>query len=318
MAVERSYARLGLFVILTLVVILATATLFVQRLRSPDVIEMVTFTRENVSGLDVSSPVRYRGVPVGQVSNLAVDTRSATIRIDFQIFKHRLTTIGANVRQRGGVHRVRRAPSPGGEQSGDGRVVPAARRAAECPAAHLARVHPGPDLRAVGTHAAGDVEGPHARSAGTSGKHAADTPGHRRQASRQPGSQPTGSSPTSSGIARASQLPELSADSRKFFATTSAQFGQLTSEMDRLIGTEGTLTALIAETHESMKAADIPGATKSAREAMERTSLAADDLRRTLPVIRESLDQLRELARQMDEQPESVVYGPRPAAVKPR
>jgi len=51
---------------------------------------------------------------------------------------------------------------------------------------------------------------------------------------------------------------------------------------------------------------------------MERTSLAADDLRRTLPVIRESLDQLRELARRMDEQPESVVYGPRPAAVKPR
>ena len=88
--------------------------------------------------------------------------------------------------------------------------------------------------------------------------------------------------------------------------------------MDRLIGTEGTLTALIDDTHESMKAADIPGASKSAREAMERTSLAADDLRRTLPVIRESLDQLRELARRMDEQPESVVYGPRPAAVKPR
>ena len=47
---------------------------------------------------------------------------------------------------------------------------------------------------------------------------------------------------------------------------------------------------------------------------MERTSLAADDLRRSLPAIRDSLDQLRELARQLQEQPESVVYGPRPPA----
>ena len=40
--------------------------------------------------------------------------------------------------------------------------------------------------------------------------------------------------------------------------------------------------------------------------------LAADDLRRSLPAIRDSLDQLRELARQLQEQPESVVFGPRP------
>ena len=50
-----------------LLVVLATALLFIQRMRSREVIEMVTYTRDNVSGLDVSSPVRYRGVPVGRV-----------------------------------------------------------------------------------------------------------------------------------------------------------------------------------------------------------------------------------------------------------
>ena len=47
-----------------------------------------------------------------------------------------------------------------------------------------------------------------------------------------------------------------------------------------------------------------------------QTALAADDLRRSLPAIRDSLEQLRDLARQLQEQPESVVYGPRPAAEK--
>jgi hypothetical protein len=37
-------------------------------------------------------------------------------------------------------------------------------------------------------------------------------------------------------------------------------------------------------------------------------------LRRSLPAIRESLDQLRELARMLEEQPESVVYWAAPAA----
>ena len=60
MAVEKSYARLGVFIVVTLVVVLATAALFIQRWRSREVIAMVTYTTENVSGLDVSSPVRYQ------------------------------------------------------------------------------------------------------------------------------------------------------------------------------------------------------------------------------------------------------------------
>ena len=97
MAVQKSHARLGLFLVVVLVVVLASALLFVQRWRSRAVIEMVTYTRENVSGLEVASPVRYRGVPVGRVSLVRVDPRSNTIEIDFEVFLDRLNTIGANV-----------------------------------------------------------------------------------------------------------------------------------------------------------------------------------------------------------------------------
>jgi hypothetical protein len=51
---------------------------------------------------------------------------------------------------------------------------------------------------------------------------------------------------------------------------------------------------------------------------MEEATLAAEDLRRSLPAMRESLGQLRELARQLQEQPESVLHGTRPAGAKPK
>ena len=94
MAVEKSYARLGLFLVVVLVVVLATALLFIQRLRSRAVIELVTYTTENVSGLDVSSPVRYRGVSIGRVSDVRVDPRDVIVEIDFEMFLDRLNTIG--------------------------------------------------------------------------------------------------------------------------------------------------------------------------------------------------------------------------------
>ncbi len=56
MAVEKSYARLGLFLVVVLVVVLATALLFIQRWRSRAVIEAVTYTTENVSGLEDLEP----------------------------------------------------------------------------------------------------------------------------------------------------------------------------------------------------------------------------------------------------------------------
>ena len=108
MAVEKSYAPLGLFLVVGLVVVLATALFFIQRLRRREVITMVTYTRENVSGLEVSSPVRYRGVSLGRITDVRVDPRSNSIEVDFEVFLHRLVTVGAN------VERVQSAASGGG------------------------------------------------------------------------------------------------------------------------------------------------------------------------------------------------------------
>ena len=119
-------------------------------------------------------------------------------------------------------------------------------------------------------------------------------------------------------IMRESDLPTLSADSRKFFATTSAQIEQIRSDMDGVIGSDGSLVKFSEEARAAIKAADLPAATQAAREAADNSRLAADDLRRTLPAIRDSLQELRELSRMLEEQPESLVYGPRPPKKKHR
>ena len=117
-------------------------------------------------------------------------------------------------------------------------------------------------------------------------------------------------------IFQESELPALSADSRKFFSTTSGQIDKIATDLERVIGTDGALVAFVENANAAIKAADLPATNQSARAAADQTTLAADDLRRALPAIRDSLDQLRDLARQLQEQPESVVYGPRPPVAK--
>ena len=75
MASEKSYASLGLFIVVTLIVVLVTAVFFIERLKNRASIAMVTYTKENVFGLDVSSSVRLRGVPVGRVTGIRVDPK---------------------------------------------------------------------------------------------------------------------------------------------------------------------------------------------------------------------------------------------------
>ena len=58
---------------------------------------MVTYTTENVRGLDVSSPVLFRGVHIGQVTELRVDPNGTIVEIDFEMFLDRLSSIGLDV-----------------------------------------------------------------------------------------------------------------------------------------------------------------------------------------------------------------------------
>jgi ABC-type transporter Mla subunit MlaD len=315
MAVEKSHARLGLFLVVVLVVVLATAMLFIQRVRRRSVITLVTYTTENVSGLDVSSPVRYRGVPLGRVTDLRVDPRGSIIEIDFEVFLDRLNTIGANIElirrtaDIEGMFPNLRAQVVGNPVTGEAYLL------LDAPA------NPPPPLALGFTPNRAYI--PSMPTPLSSMRDRVPEVLERAEATLQVLREIVSRIPDSldrsdrfftnvERIIRQSNLPELSADSRKFFAETSAQIGQLASEMEAVVGTHGTLVTFVDEARSAIKAADLPATNESARAAADQTTLAADDLRRSLPSIRDSLNQLRELARQLQEQPESMVFGVRP------
>jgi len=78
-----------------------------------------------------------------------------------------------------------------------------------------------------------------------------------------------------------------------------------------VMGSQGALIKFTEEARSAIKSANLPAASQAARDAADSSRLASDDLRRSLPVIRDSIEQMNELARQLQEQPESMVYGER-------
>jgi paraquat-inducible protein B len=322
MAAEKSYARLGLFAFIGVVVILGTGLFFMQRMRSRAVISLVTYVTENVSGLDISSPVRFRGVAVGRVSDIRIDPNSVgkTIEIDFEIFQDRLVTIGAN------VTRI--------QKMADLAVFPQLRtRVVANPVTGEAYLlidlpsNPPPPIALGFTPDRPYVPSMPSPLAAVQDRlpavleRAEQTLQTLREiVLRIPGSLDRSDRffNTIEQTIRESQLPQLSADSRTFFSTMTAQMGQISADIDRVMGTEGTLVKFSEEARTAIHDADLGGSTQGMRDALDRTSLAADDFRRSLPAIRDALEQMRELARRLDEQPESVVYGPRPHGSKPK
>src|SRR6516164_3384948 len=319
MASEKSYASLGLFIAVTLIVALGTAVFFIERLKNRASIAMVTYTRENVFGLDVSSGVRLRGVPVGRVTGVRVDPKGDMVEIDFEVFVDRLNTIGLNVKRLrtitdvGGVFPRTRAHIMGNPITGEAYLLldqpenppPPIELGFKPSRAYI------PSMPSVFSTVQDRLPA------------LLDTADATLQTlteivARMPASLDRTERffTNAERMIHDSQLPTLSADTRKFFETTSAQVEQIRFDMDRVIGAQGTLIQFSEEARAAIKAADLPAMSESAREAADNSRLASDDLRRSLPAIRDSLEQLRELSRTIEEQPESVMYGSRPVEKK--
>ena len=68
---EHRYFRLGLFVILTVATALAVLFILGGRSLFQPTLTVETYFNESVSGLDIGSPVKYRGIPLGSVSQIS-------------------------------------------------------------------------------------------------------------------------------------------------------------------------------------------------------------------------------------------------------
>src|SRR5215831_19815256 len=83
----KRYFRLGLFVVVCVAILAAVLFLLGGRKLFQPTFVFETYFNESVSGLELGAPVRFRGVPLGQVSEIL--TSAATYERDVPLDKRR-------------------------------------------------------------------------------------------------------------------------------------------------------------------------------------------------------------------------------------
>ncbi|HET9932872.1 MAG TPA: MlaD family protein [Polyangiaceae bacterium] len=81
MAVATNRWKLGLFVIVGFAVALSALVVFGAQSFSKKTVEVVSFFDESVQGLDVGSPVKFRGVTVGRVSSIDIAENQRHVQV---------------------------------------------------------------------------------------------------------------------------------------------------------------------------------------------------------------------------------------------
>lgn len=84
---SKRYVRLGVFMVVCLTILVAVLLLLGGRQLFQPTFTFETYFNESVSGLDVGAPVRFRGVPLGEVSEIL--TSSATYEADIPLADRR-------------------------------------------------------------------------------------------------------------------------------------------------------------------------------------------------------------------------------------
>jgi paraquat-inducible protein B len=316
--VDKSYARLGIFLMVALVVMIGTALFFIHRMQKREVIDMVTYTTGNVTGLDVGSPVRFRGVPVGSVEELRVNPSGSLIEVDFEAFIDRLSEVGAD------VGTVRRKAAAEGFANFRAQIV---KNPVTGEAYLFIDIPPNPPpplelpftpKRVYIPFMPTTLSAVEDRLPALLDRAVATLQTLENIVARLPATMDRSDRFFASleRTIRETEMPALSADTRRFFSATLSQMELITSNLDKSLGPGGTLAKLAEDTRAAIAAADLQGTNQATRDAMSQTSMAADDLRRSLPAMRDALAQLRDLARLLEEQPEAVLYGARTTKVK--
>lgn len=87
MATPSNHWKLGLFVVAGVVVGLGTVVAFGARNLQKETVSYESFMDESVQGLEVGSPVKFRGVTIGTVSNIGVapDRRHVKLRSELAV-----------------------------------------------------------------------------------------------------------------------------------------------------------------------------------------------------------------------------------------
>jgi len=82
--IEANKYKLGIFVITGLALLVAVLFMLGLSEALKPKISFITYFKESVQGLDIGSPVKFRGVTIGKVTRIAIRPKDNFIRVDMQ------------------------------------------------------------------------------------------------------------------------------------------------------------------------------------------------------------------------------------------
>ena len=94
MASKTNHWKLGLFVVVALAIALGTIIALGLRRLNRDGIPMVTYFDESVQGLDTGSPVKFRGVTIGNVQSITIAPDHLHVEVWMRLYKDELLRMG--------------------------------------------------------------------------------------------------------------------------------------------------------------------------------------------------------------------------------
>lgn len=97
MAAPQNHWKLGLFVVVGLALALAAVAILGARSMHEDVRHYVSFFDESVQGLEVGSPIKFRGVTIGTVSRIQVAPDHRHVEVQSALGLGELTRLGLDI-----------------------------------------------------------------------------------------------------------------------------------------------------------------------------------------------------------------------------
>ncbi len=106
MAAPTNHWKLGLFVVVAFVVALGTMVAFGARSLQKKTVGYKTFFDESVQGLDVGSPVKFRGVTVGNVAVVDIAPDHRNVEVTMELGVDELDNLALNVAKVNGKAKI--------------------------------------------------------------------------------------------------------------------------------------------------------------------------------------------------------------------
>src|SRR5689334_7389258 len=92
--------KLGLFVIVAVLAAAGTVFWLAARRFQRDSLQAISYFDESVQGLDVGSPVKFRGVVIGTVSDITIAPDHRHVQVTSDIYIDALTRLGLYIPKR--------------------------------------------------------------------------------------------------------------------------------------------------------------------------------------------------------------------------